>query len=98
MHPGETVVTLIGPTQRDHKTSQKDQLPDHHPDLPKHERRTRPTHVQTAWPLTLRPQARYRVRCASCQREFDRISPTTVMRPHQDSYGNPCPGRRGYRI
>jgi predicted nucleotidyltransferase component of viral defense system len=45
-----------------------------------------------------RPQARYRVRCAHCQREFDRASPSTVMRPHQDSYGNPCLGRRGYRI
>lgn len=45
-----------------------------------------------------RPKARYRVRCAYCQREFDRTSPSTVMRPHQDSYGNPCPGRRGYRI
>jgi hypothetical protein len=45
-----------------------------------------------------RLQARYRVRCAYCQREFDRTSPTTVMRPHQDSYGNPCPGRRGYRV
>ena len=45
-----------------------------------------------------RPQARYRVRCAYCQREFDRTSPSTVMRPHQDSFGNPCPGRRGYRI
>ena len=27
-----------------------------------------------------RLQARYRVRCAYCQREFDRTSPTTVMR------------------
>lgn len=45
-----------------------------------------------------RPQSRYRVRCAYCEREFDRTSPSTVMRPHQDSYGNPCPGRRGYRI
>jgi predicted nucleotidyltransferase component of viral defense system len=45
-----------------------------------------------------RPQARYRVRCAYCQREFDRTSPSTVMRPHQDSYGNPCPGKRGYHI
>ena len=44
------------------------------------------------------PAARYRVRCAYCQREFDRTSPSTVMRPHQDGYGNPCPGRRGYRI
>jgi len=45
-----------------------------------------------------RPQARYQVRCAYCQREFDRIRPSTVIRRHQDSYGNPCPGRRGYRI
>jgi hypothetical protein len=45
-----------------------------------------------------RPQPRYRVRCAYCQRDFDRASPTTAMRPHQDSYGNPCPGRRAYRI
>jgi hypothetical protein len=45
-----------------------------------------------------RQQARYRVRCAFCQREFDRASTSTVMRPHKDSYGNPCPGRRGYRI
>jgi hypothetical protein len=45
-----------------------------------------------------RPPPRYRVRCAYCQREFDRTSSTTVMCPHQDSYGNPCPGRRGYRI
>jgi len=45
-----------------------------------------------------RSQARCRVRCAYCQREFDRTSPSTVMRPHQDSYGNPCAGRRGYRI
>jgi hypothetical protein len=45
-----------------------------------------------------RPQARYRVRCAYCKREFDRTSPSTAMRPHQDSYGNPCLGRRGYRI
>jgi len=45
-----------------------------------------------------RPRARYRVRCAYCQREFDRASTSTVMRPHQDSYGNPCPGRRGYRV
>jgi hypothetical protein len=43
----------------------------------------------------LSPQARYRVRCAYCQREFDRTSPSTVMRPHQDGYGNPCSGRRG---
>jgi hypothetical protein len=45
-----------------------------------------------------RLQARYRVRCAYCQREFDRASPSTVMRPHQDSSGNSCPGRRGYRV
>ncbi|MCA1705265.1 MAG: hypothetical protein LC808_19210, partial [Actinobacteria bacterium] len=45
-----------------------------------------------------RSQARYRVRCAYCQRDFGRTSPSTVMRPHQDSYGNPCPGRQGYRI
>ncbi|MGH7743950.1 MAG: nucleotidyl transferase AbiEii/AbiGii toxin family protein [Candidatus Dormibacteria bacterium] len=45
-----------------------------------------------------RPQARYRVRCAYCQRDFGRISPSTAMRPHMDSYGNPCPGRQGYRI
>jgi hypothetical protein len=45
-----------------------------------------------------RLQARYRVRCAYCQREFDRGSPFAGMRPHQDSYGNACPGRRGYRI
>ncbi len=45
-----------------------------------------------------RMQPRYRARCACCQREFDRTSSTTVMRPHQDSCGNPCPGRRGYRI
>ncbi len=45
-----------------------------------------------------RPQARYRVRCAYCQRDFDRSTPSTTMRPHQDSYGNPCPGRRGHRI
>jgi hypothetical protein len=43
-------------------------------------------------------QARYRVRCAYCQRQFDRTSPSAVMRPHQDGYGNPCHGRRGYRI
>lgn len=45
-----------------------------------------------------RQQARYRVRCAFCQREFERASTSTVMRPHKDSYGNPCLGRRGYRI
>jgi hypothetical protein len=45
-----------------------------------------------------RLQPRYRVRCAYCQRDFDRTTSTTAMRPHQDSYGNPCPGRRGYRI
>ena len=49
-------------------------------------------------PLRQRPLARYRVRCAYCQREFNRTRPSTVMRPHQDSFGNPCPGRRGYRI
>ncbi|WP_328648064.1 nucleotidyl transferase AbiEii/AbiGii toxin family protein [Amycolatopsis sp. NBC_00348] len=43
-------------------------------------------------------QARYRVRCASCQREFDRTGASTVMRPHNDSYGNPCRGRRAHRI
>ena len=42
--------------------------------------------------------ARYRVRCAYCKRVFDRTTTSTVMRPHQDSYGNPCPGRRGHRI
>jgi predicted nucleotidyltransferase component of viral defense system len=45
-----------------------------------------------------RRPARYRVRCAYCQREFARTTPSTVMRPHQDNYGNPCAGRRGYRI
>lgn len=45
-----------------------------------------------------RPRARYRVRCAYCQREFDRTSPSTAMRPHHDRYGNRCPGRHGYRI
>lgn len=45
-----------------------------------------------------RIQTRYRVRCAYCQREFDRTSASTSMRPHRDSYGNPCHGRRGYRI
>jgi hypothetical protein len=45
-----------------------------------------------------RSQARYRVRCAYCQREFDRASQSTAMRPHKDGFGNPCPGRRGYRI
>ena len=45
-----------------------------------------------------RRQVRYRVRCAFCQREFDRASTSTVMRPHKDSHGNPCPGRRGFRI
>lgn len=45
-----------------------------------------------------RAQARHRVRCTHCQREFDRTTPSAVMRPHKDSYGNPCPGRRGYRV
>jgi predicted nucleotidyltransferase component of viral defense system len=41
---------------------------------------------------------RYQVRCAYCQREFPRTTPSTVMRPHKDKFGNRCPGKRGYRI
>ncbi|MEU7888669.1 nucleotidyl transferase AbiEii/AbiGii toxin family protein [Microbispora bryophytorum] len=45
-----------------------------------------------------RHEPRYRVRCAYCQRVFDRDTTSTVIRPHKDSFGNPCPGRRGYRM
>ena len=44
-----------------------------------------------------RPQARYQVRCSRCQREFARSTRSLAMRPHLDTYGSPCPGRRAYR-
>jgi predicted nucleotidyltransferase component of viral defense system len=59
---------------------------------------TRRSAVGRSARVRTRPPARYRVRCAYCQREFERTSPSTVMRLHQDSYGNPCLGRRGYHI
>jgi predicted nucleotidyltransferase component of viral defense system len=42
--------------------------------------------------------ARYRVRCLSCLREFDRTSSSISMRVHLDKFGNTCPGRRGAHI
>jgi hypothetical protein len=46
----------------------------------------------------MRHEPRYRVQCAYCQRVFNRVTASTAMRPHQDSFGNRCPGRRGYRL
>jgi predicted nucleotidyltransferase component of viral defense system len=45
-----------------------------------------------------RREARYRVRCNYCLREFDRVRSSTAMRPHKDRFGNLCHGRRGHRI
>jgi predicted nucleotidyltransferase component of viral defense system len=40
----------------------------------------------------------YRVRCSYCQREFERSSASVTIRPHNDGFGNRCPGRRGHRV
>lgn len=58
-------------------------------------RRTRPVRSGRLHP---RASARYRVRCAFCQREFKRTTTSTAIRPHLDRFGNQCPGRRGYRV
>jgi hypothetical protein len=37
----------------------------------------------------------YIVQCRSCDRTFQRTTPTTDLRPHKDPYGDPCRGRHG---
>lgn len=40
-------------------------------------------------------QYRFLVTCITCGRNFRRVRRGTRMNPHQDPYGNQCPGRRG---
>jgi predicted nucleotidyltransferase component of viral defense system len=44
---------------------------------------------------TLRHGWRYTVQCGYCSRRFKRMRLTTMLRSHNDGYGNRCPGRRG---
>jgi predicted nucleotidyltransferase component of viral defense system len=37
----------------------------------------------------------YILQCRSCDRTFQRTTPTTDLRAHKDSYGDPCRGRHG---
>jgi len=37
----------------------------------------------------------YIVQCRSCDRTFQRATPTTDLRPHKDPSGDPCRGRHG---
>lgn len=41
---------------------------------------------------------RYQVKCGYCNRVFPRSTTSTAMKPHHDPFGNPCYGRRGYRV
>ena len=40
----------------------------------------------------------YIVQCRSCDRTFQRTTPTTDLRAHKDSHVDPCPGRHGDMI
>jgi predicted nucleotidyltransferase component of viral defense system len=44
---------------------------------------------------TLRHGWRYTVECSYCSRRFKRMRRDTALKPHKDSYGNACYGRRG---
>lgn len=44
---------------------------------------------------TLRHGWRYTVECSYCSRKFKRMRRDAALKPHKDSYGNPCFGRRG---
>ena len=43
----------------------------------------------------LRHGWRYTVECGYCSRRFKRMRRTVTLKPHKDSYGNRCFGRRG---
>lgn len=43
----------------------------------------------------LRHGWRYTVECSYCSRRFSRMRRDSKLKPHKDSYGNPCYGRRG---
>jgi len=43
-------------------------------------------------------QAEYIIQCPYCLRRFKRRNYNTKLNPHQDRYGNPCPGRIGHRM
>lgn len=43
----------------------------------------------------LRHGWRYTVECSYCSRQFKRMRRDTTMKPHKDTYGNGCFGRRG---
>lgn len=45
-----------------------------------------------------RTPLRYRIRCAYCNRIFERSTSSTNLKAHKDTYGNACFGRRGYRV
>lgn len=45
--------------------------------------------------ITPRSARTYRLRCISCGRVFDRTTRNAALRPHNDSQGRPCRGRRG---
>ncbi|MFN2483797.1 MAG: WYL domain-containing protein, partial [Candidatus Limnocylindria bacterium] len=40
----------------------------------------------------------YMIECPSCERRFRRTTRSTALRPHKDSYGDRCYGRRGYLV
>lgn len=43
-------------------------------------------------------EARYIVECSRCGRTFPRMTRDSSIRPHKDSNGWPCPGRRGHFV
>ncbi len=40
----------------------------------------------------------HEVQCRYCGRRFPRTTLSTTLRSHKDGYGNPCPGRSGFRV
>lgn len=38
---------------------------------------------------------RYTIECSYCSRRFKRMRRAQTLKPHKDSYGNPCYGRYG---
>ena len=40
----------------------------------------------------------YEIQCPYCRKRFKRTSNNTELRPHNDRYGNNCPGRTGHKV
>jgi predicted nucleotidyltransferase component of viral defense system len=47
---------------------------------------------------SLRQGWRYTIQCSYCNRQFKRMRQDTGLKPHKDTYGNNCFGRRGLLV